>query len=66
MLFFLCQAPSNMKAVLQAGWLLTTAVGNFIVLIVAQLAKLDKQVRTTTAYDLTISNCLITPIQSTY
>lgn len=63
MLFFLCQAPSNMKAVLQAGWLLTTAVGNFIVLIVAQLAKLDKQVRTTTAYDLI---CLITPIQSTY
>ncbi|KAG5283491.1 hypothetical protein AALO_G00042650 [Alosa alosa] len=41
--FSYSQAPSNMKAVLQAGWLLTTAVGNFIVLIVAQLAKLDKQ-----------------------
>jgi len=33
-----------MKAVLQAGWLLTVAVGNFIVLIVAELAKLPKQV----------------------
>lgn len=33
-----------MKAVLQAGWLLTVAVGNFIVLIVAEIAKLPKQV----------------------
>ncbi|XP_058897765.1 solute carrier family 15 member 1 [Kogia breviceps] len=33
--FSYSQAPSNMKSVLQAGWLLTVAVGNFIVLIVA-------------------------------
>lgn len=33
-----------MKAVLQAGWLLTVAVGNFIVLIVAEIANLPKQV----------------------
>lgn len=33
-----------MKAVLQAGWLLTVAVGNFIVLIVSEIAKLPKQV----------------------
>lgn len=33
-----------MKAVLQAGWLLTVAVGNFIVLIVAEIARLPKQV----------------------
>lgn len=33
-----------MKSVLQAGWLLTNAVGNFIVLIVAEIAKLPKQV----------------------
>lgn len=39
------KAPSNMKAVLQAGWLLTVAVGNFIVLIVAEIAKLPKQVK---------------------
>lgn len=36
-----------MKSVLQAGWLLTVAVGNFIVLIVAELAKLPKQVKHT-------------------
>lgn len=39
------KAPSNMKAVLQAGWLFTVAIGNFIVLIVAELAKLPKQVK---------------------
>ncbi|XP_028248722.1 solute carrier family 15 member 1 [Parambassis ranga] len=41
--FSYSQAPSNMKAVLQAGWLLTVAVGNFIVLIVAELAKLPEK-----------------------
>lgn len=40
------QAPKNMKAVLQAGWLLTTAVGNIIVLIVAEAGQLPDQVRT--------------------
>jgi len=34
--FSYSQAPSNMKSVLQAGWLFTVAVGNFIVLIVAE------------------------------
>ncbi|NXH26130.1 S15A1 protein, partial [Myiagra hebetior] len=42
--FSYSQAPSNMKSVLQAGWLLTVAVGNIIVLIVAGASKLDKQV----------------------
>ncbi|XP_056871158.1 solute carrier family 15 member 1 [Takifugu flavidus] len=41
--FSYSQAPNNMKAVLQAGWLLTVAVGNFIVLIVAEIAKLPEQ-----------------------
>ncbi|XP_061736128.1 solute carrier family 15 member 1 [Nerophis ophidion] len=41
--FSYSQAPSNMKAVLQAGWLFTVAVGNFIVLIVAELAKIPKR-----------------------
>ncbi|KAL2081631.1 hypothetical protein ACEWY4_023484 [Coilia grayii] len=41
--FSYSQAPSNMKAVLQAGWLLTTAMGNFIVLIVAQSIKLNER-----------------------
>ncbi|XP_069009993.1 solute carrier family 15 member 1 [Embiotoca jacksoni] len=41
--FSYSQAPSNMKAVLQAGWLFTVAIGNFIVLIVAELAKIPKR-----------------------
>ncbi|XP_075597153.1 solute carrier family 15 member 1 [Balearica regulorum gibbericeps] len=41
--FSYSQAPSNMKAVLQAGWLLTVAVGNIIVLIVAGASKLSQQ-----------------------
>ncbi|XP_068446581.1 solute carrier family 15 member 1b [Clinocottus analis] len=41
--FAYSQAPSNMKSVLQAGWLLTVAVGNIIVLIVAEAAKLPDQ-----------------------
>ncbi|XP_034549542.1 solute carrier family 15 member 1 [Notolabrus celidotus] len=41
--FSYSQAPSNMKAVLQAGWLFTVAIGNFIVLIVAELAKIPDQ-----------------------
>ncbi|NP_001281114.1 solute carrier family 15 member 1b [Cynoglossus semilaevis] len=35
--FAYSQAPSNMKSVLQAGWLLTVAVGNIIVLIVGAI-----------------------------
>ena len=32
----LFQAPSSMKAVVQAAWLLTIAFGNLIVIIVAE------------------------------
>lgn len=41
---FFCafQAPANMKSVLQAGWLLTVAFGNVIVLIVAEGAGLEQ------------------------
>ncbi|MGH0178758.1 UNVERIFIED_CONTAM: hypothetical protein FKN15_078321, partial [Acipenser sinensis] len=41
--FSYSQAPSNMKSVLQAGWLLTVAVGNIIVLIMAGVAQLLDQ-----------------------
>nr|AZB50226.1 solute carrier family 15 member 1 [Epinephelus fuscoguttatus x Epinephelus lanceolatus] len=41
--FSYSQAPSNMKSVLQAGWLFTVAVGNIIVLIVAEAATLPDQ-----------------------
>lgn len=36
------QAPANMKSVLQAGWLLTVAFGNVIVLIIAEGAGLEQ------------------------
>ncbi|KAJ7319839.1 hypothetical protein JRQ81_019350, partial [Phrynocephalus forsythii] len=41
--FSYSQAPANMKSVLQAGWLLTVAVGNIIVLIIAGASRLEKQ-----------------------
>lgn len=41
--FSYSQAPDNMKSVLQAGWLLTVAVGNIIVLIIAGASKLSQQ-----------------------
>ncbi|XP_051016943.1 solute carrier family 15 member 1 [Acomys russatus] len=41
--FSYSQAPSNMKSVLQAGWLLTVAVGNIIVLIVAGVGHFPEQ-----------------------
>lgn len=41
--FSYSQAPSNMKSVLQAGWLLTVAVGNIIVLIVAGAGQFEEQ-----------------------
>ncbi|KAM9804858.1 solute carrier family 15 member 1 [Neosynchiropus ocellatus] len=41
--FSYSQAPSNMKAVLQAGWLFTVAVGNIIVLLVDKIATLPKK-----------------------
>ncbi|XP_073329372.1 solute carrier family 15 member 2 [Pagrus major] len=40
--FSYSQAPANMKSVLQGGWLLTVAVGNVIVLIVAEGAGLEQ------------------------
>ncbi|XP_034859037.1 solute carrier family 15 member 1 [Mirounga leonina] len=41
--FSYSQAPSNMKSVLQAGWLLTVAVGNIIVLIIAGAGQISQQ-----------------------
>nr|APX43179.1 solute carrier family 15 member 2 [Sphyrna tiburo] len=40
--FSYSQAPLNMKAVLQSGWLLTVAFGNVLVLIVAKAAYLEQ------------------------
>ncbi|XP_067842684.1 solute carrier family 15 member 1-like [Heptranchias perlo] len=41
--FSYSQAPPNMKSVLQAGWLLTNAFGNIIVLIVAEASTIQDQ-----------------------
>ncbi|NXQ10136.1 S15A1 protein, partial [Peucedramus taeniatus] len=41
--FSYSQAPSNMKSVLQAGWLLSVSVGNIIVLIVAGASAIKKR-----------------------
>uniref|UniRef100_A0A8C5LZJ9 Solute carrier family 15 member 1 n=1 Tax=Leptobrachium leishanense TaxID=445787 RepID=A0A8C5LZJ9_9ANUR len=41
--FSYSQAPSNMKSVLQAGWLLTVAFGNILVLIIAGASHITLQ-----------------------
>ena len=46
--FSYSQAPMSMKSVLQAGWLLTVAIGNLFVVIVAKVG-LQKQVGGSTA-----------------
>eukprot|EP00063_Salmo_salar_P036116 XP_014010951.1 PREDICTED: solute carrier family 15 member 1-like [Salmo salar] len=56
--FSYSQAPSNMKSVLQAGWLFTVAVGNIIVLIVAEAAQLPDQVTTDLLTSRTLYNLL--------
>ncbi|XP_040214452.1 solute carrier family 15 member 2-like [Rana temporaria] len=40
--FSYAQAPASMKSVLQAGWLLTVAFGNVIVLIVAEAGSMEQ------------------------
>ena len=41
--FSFSQAPDSMKSVLQAVWLLTTAFGNVIVIVVAKAKAFDDQ-----------------------
>lgn len=48
--FSYSQAPTSMKSVLQAGWLLTVAIGNLFVVIVAKVG-LQKQVGHGTSYE---------------
>lgn len=42
--FAFTQAPSSMKSLLQACWLLTVAFGNLIVVIVAEVSIFNRQV----------------------
>ncbi|XP_060786047.1 solute carrier family 15 member 1-like [Neoarius graeffei] len=63
--FSYSQAPSNMKAVLQAGWLLTVAVGNIIVLIVATASlQLQKWAEYVLFAALLVAVCIIFSIMA--
>lgn len=42
--FSFTQAPASMKSVLQACWLLTVAIGNLIVVAIAEFRMIDSQV----------------------
>ena len=42
--FAFTQAPTSMKSLLQAGWLLTVAFGNLVVVIIAEVKFFDTQV----------------------
>ncbi|NXG14042.1 S15A1 protein, partial [Grallaria varia] len=65
--FSYSQAPSNMKSVLQAGWLLTVAVGNIIVLIVAGASGLGKQWAEYVLFSaLLLVVCIIFAIMATF
>uniref|UniRef100_UPI0037E72B33 solute carrier family 15 member 2 n=1 Tax=Semicossyphus pulcher TaxID=241346 RepID=UPI0037E72B33 len=57
--FSYSQAPANMKSVLQAGWLLTVAFGNVIVLIVAEGAGLEQWIEFLLFAGLLLGVCII-------
>ncbi|XP_020786900.2 solute carrier family 15 member 2 [Boleophthalmus pectinirostris] len=62
--FSYSQSPANMKSVLQAGWLLTVAFGNVIVLIVAEGAGLEQWKEFLLFAALLLAVCIIFSIQA--
>ncbi|XP_057553054.1 solute carrier family 15 member 2-like isoform X2 [Hippopotamus amphibius kiboko] len=64
--FSYSQAPTSMKSVLQAAWLLTIAVGNIIVLIVAQFSSLVQWAEFILFSCLLLAVCLIFSIMGYY
>ncbi|KFO30708.1 solute carrier family 15 member 2 [Fukomys damarensis] len=64
--FSYSQAPSSMKSVLQAAWLLTVAFGNIIVLVVAQFSGLVQWAEFILFSLLLLVVCLIFSIMSYY
>uniref|UniRef100_A0A8C6RNI0 Solute carrier family 15 member 2 n=1 Tax=Nannospalax galili TaxID=1026970 RepID=A0A8C6RNI0_NANGA len=64
--FSYSQAPSSMKSVLQAAWLLTVAVGNIIVLVVAQFSGLVQWAEFILFSCLLLMVCLIFSIMGYY
>ncbi|KAM7321981.1 hypothetical protein ACRRTK_018822 [Alexandromys fortis] len=65
-LFVITNAPSSMKSVLQAAWLLTVAVGNIIVLVVAQFSGLVQWAEFVLFSCLLLVVCLIFSIMGYY
>ncbi|KAM9305731.1 solute carrier family 15 member 2 [Gastrophryne carolinensis] len=57
--FSYSQAPASMKSILQAGWLLTIAFGNVIVLIVAQAGSLEQWAEFVLFACLLVAVCII-------
>ncbi|KAM6222310.1 solute carrier family 15 member 2 isoform 1-T1 [Rhynchocyon petersi] len=64
--FSYAQAPSSMKSVLQAAWLLTVAFGNIIVLIVAQFSGLVQWAEFILFSCLLLVVCLIFSVMGYY
>ncbi|XP_077740592.1 solute carrier family 15 member 2 isoform X1 [Canis aureus] len=64
--FSYSQAPSSMKSVLQAAWLLTVAVGNIIVLVVAQFSGLVQWAEFILFSCLLLVVCLVFSIMGYY
>lgn len=64
--FSYSQAPSSMKSVLQAAWLLTVAVGNIIVLVVAQFSGLAQWAEFVLFSCLLLVVCLIFSVMAYY
>ncbi|CAJ1079139.1 solute carrier family 15 member 2 [Xyrichtys novacula] len=64
--FSYSQAPANMKSVLQAGWLLTVAFGNVIVLIVAEGAGLEQWIEFLLFAGLLLGVCIIFSIMASF
>ncbi|XP_076974292.1 solute carrier family 15 member 2 [Tamandua tetradactyla] len=64
--FSYSQAPSSMKSVLQAAWLLTVGVGNAIVLVVAQFSGLVQWAEFILFSCLLLVVCLIFSIMGYY
>ncbi|XP_001363474.3 solute carrier family 15 member 2 [Monodelphis domestica] len=64
--FSYSQAPPSMKSVLQAAWLLTVAIGNIIVLVVAQTSALVQWAEFILFSGLLLIICLIFSIMGYY
>ncbi|KAL5278473.1 SLC15A1.2 family protein [Megaselia abdita] len=54
--FSFTQAPSSMKSVLQACWLLSVAIGNMLVVVIAELKLFESQVSISETFRFSLNN----------